>query len=154
MSDSGLRIGPVDGEVLEAGTVIKVRGEQTGGALAVVETMLPARTLISEHVHANDVWIYVLAGEVGVLVGEQIAKGGPGTWLLKPRNVPHAKWNAAAVPARVMEVLTPAGSEGYFIEGQSASDQAAFDEMAARYGIRFFRDSPWNERLRNQFGLL
>ena len=57
MSDSGLRIVPVDGEVLGDGTVIKVRGEQTGGALAVVETTLPARALISQHVHANDVWI-------------------------------------------------------------------------------------------------
>jgi quercetin dioxygenase-like cupin family protein len=153
MSEANLRIGPADGEVLEGGSVIKVQGEQTGGVLTVVETTLAPKALISQHVHANDVWIYVLAGEVGVLVGDEIAKGGPGTWLLKPRYVPHAMWNAAAVPARVMEVLTPAGSEGYFIEGQSAPDQAAFDEMAGRYGIRFFRDSPWNERLRKDFGL-
>jgi quercetin dioxygenase-like cupin family protein len=148
-----IRVGPADGEFLAGGTVIKVRGEQTGGALAVVETVLQPKALISQHVHANDVWIHVLAGEVGVLVGEEIAHGGPGSWLLKPRNVPHAMWNATRLVARVMEVLTPAGSEGYFVEGELVMDQSAFDEMAARYGIRFFRDSPWNGRLRNQFGL-
>lgn len=149
-----LRVGPADGELLQGGTVIKVRGEQTGGELAVVETILLPKALISQHVHANNVWIYVLMGEVGVLVGEEVAHGGPGTWLLKPRAVPHAMWNRAPLPARVMEVLTPAGSEGYFVEGQATPDQAAFDEMAERYGIRFFRDSPWNERLRREYSLI
>ena len=148
-----IAVGPGDGLALASGAVIKVSGEQTGGALAVVETVLSPRSLISQHVHANDVWIYVLAGEVGVLVGEEIATGGPGSWLLKPRSVPHAMWNATDRPARVMEVLTPAGSEGYFVDGEKISDQTAFDEMAARYGIRFLRESPWNDQLRAQFGL-
>ena len=52
-----------------------------------------------------------------------------------------------------MEVLTPAGSEGYFIEGAGIETREAFDEMAARYGIRFQREASWNDELRRRFGL-
>lgn len=146
-------VGPGDGLLVGSSTVVKVNGEQTNAAMAVVETSLAPKSLIEQHVHANDVWIYVLAGEVGVLVGDEIATGGQGSWLLKPRDIPHAMWNAASVPARVMEVLTPAGSEGYFVEGAGTETREAFDEMAARYGIRFQRDAAWNDELRRRFKL-
>jgi quercetin dioxygenase-like cupin family protein len=149
----GIYVGPGDGLLTGTSTVIKVSSEQTGGALAVVETTLAPKSLIEQHVHANDVWIYVLAGEVGVLVGDEIAGGGQGSWLLKPRDIPHAMWNAASVPARVMEVLTPAGTEGYFLEGSAMESREAFEEMAARYGIRFQRDAAWNDELRRRFRL-
>ena len=149
----GIYVGPGDGQLLGRTTVVKVTSEQTNGALAVVETTLAPKGLIEQHVHANDVWIYVLAGEVGVLVGDEIATGGQGSWLLKPRDIPHAMWNPASVPARVMEVLTPAGTENYFIEGAGIESQEAFDEMAARYGIVFQRQAAWNDELRRRFGL-
>ncbi len=146
-------VGPGDGRLVGSSTVIKVDTTQTNGALAVVETSLAPKSLIAQHTHTNDVWIYVLQGEVGVLVGDEIATGGQGSWLLKPRDIPHAMWNAAAVPARVMEVLTPAGTEGYFVEANGIETQDAFEEMAARYGIRFQRDAAWNAELRRRFGL-
>ena len=149
----GIYVGPGDGLLVGSSTVVKVNSQQTNGALSVVETTLAPKSLIAQHVHANDVWIYVLAGEVGVLVGDEIAAGGQGSWLLKPRDIPHAMWNAASVPARVMEVLTPAGTEGYFIEGAGIETREAFDEMAARYGIRFQREASWNDELRRRFGL-
>lgn len=149
----GLYVGPGDGQLVGQSTVIKVTAELTNGALSVVETSLAPKSLIEQHVHANDVWIYVLQGEVGVLVGDEIATGGQGSWLLKPRDIPHAMWNAASVPARVMEVLTPAGTEGYFIEGAGMESREAFDEMAARYGIHFQREAAWNDELRTRFGL-
>jgi quercetin dioxygenase-like cupin family protein len=142
-----------DGIRLPGGGIVKFGSQETAGALAAVEVVVAPRHLISHHVHANDVWIYVLSGEVGVLVGEDIAVGGAGSWLLKPRDVPHAMWNTQAEPARILELLTPAGSENFYIEASGAGDQAAFDEVCRRYGIRFFADSEWNQKLREKFGL-
>src|SRR5207247_1755306 len=88
----------------------------TNGVMSVIEETVPARRLIAPHTHQNDVWVYVLSGEVGILVGDQIDVAGGGSWALKPRNVVHAMWNAGTIPARVIEVLTPAGTERWFEE--------------------------------------
>lgn len=131
---------------------ITVRGDDTNGAMASLEETVPARSLVPLHVHANDVWVYVLEGEVGVLVGDEVGTASAGEWALKPRNVPHAMWNPGDRPARIVEVLTPAGSERWF-EEISGADAEAFAEACRRHGITFLPDSPWNERLRQQFGL-
>ena len=73
---------------------ITVRSEDTNGVMASLEETVPPKTLVSLHVHANDVWVYVLEGEIGVLVGEEVGTARAGEWALKPRDVPHAMWNA------------------------------------------------------------
>lgn len=146
-----LVIGPDEGSRLY-GTFdvrIKVRGEDTGGVMAAIEEVVPAHTLISPHVHANDVWVYVLSGRIGILVGDEVAEAGPGSWALKPRNVPHAMWNADSEPARVMEILTPAGTEHWFEELAHSTED--FASLCERYGIRFLPESPWNEELRGRY---
>src|SRR5438552_1022162 len=97
--DHGTRL-PGEFEVL-----VKVRSEHTNGVMSVIEETVPARRLIAPHTHQNDVWVYVLSGEVGILVGDQIDVARGGSWALKPRNVVHAMWNAGTIPARVIEVL-------------------------------------------------
>jgi quercetin dioxygenase-like cupin family protein len=136
--------------------VVKVRSEHTDGVMAVIEETVPSRRLISPHTHQNDVWVYVLSGEVGVLVGDRIDVAGPGSWALKPRNVVHAMWNAGGTPARVIEVLTPAGSERWFeeIAALPARDRAGFREACIRHGIDFLSDSPWTAELRRRYHLL
>jgi quercetin dioxygenase-like cupin family protein len=139
----------------EFAVTVRVRAEHTGGVLSIIEETLPPRAFIPPHVHRNDVWVYVLAGEVGVLVGEAVATAGAGQWALKPRDVEHAMWNAAAGPAHIMEVLTPGGSERWFeeITGIPSGDQARFDDACRRYGIEFFPASPWSSELRRRFDL-
>ena len=39
-----------------------------------------------------------------------------GTLVCKPRNIPHTFWNAGSSPARVLELIAPAGFEHYFEE--------------------------------------
>jgi len=148
-------IEPGAGFALGNGGIIRVRGEQTGGAMAVVEQVLRPRAFITPHFHANDVWVNVLAGTVGVLVDDEIATGGPGSWLLKPREVMHAMWNPTDEPARITEVLTPAGSEMFFEElsALDKDDDEGFHAARARHGLRFIEDSPWIEELRKRFGL-
>jgi quercetin dioxygenase-like cupin family protein len=135
--------------------LITVRGEDTGGVMAVVEETIQPRALIPPHVHENDVWVYVLSGRIGVLVGDEVATADAGSWALKPRSVVHAMWNAEEEPARVIEVLTPAGTEEWFEEITSLppDDDHSFQEACERHGIRFFPDSPWISELRTRFGL-
>jgi quercetin dioxygenase-like cupin family protein len=135
---------------------VKVRSEHTNGVIAIIEETVPARRLISPHTHQNDVWVYVLSGEVGILVGDQIDVAGPGSWALKPRNVVHAMWNAGSLPARVIEVLTPAGSERWFEElaALAAGDRAGFEAACRRHGIHFLADSPWTHELKRRYHLL
>jgi len=104
---------PEDGPSLPGDfeVVVKVRSEHTDGVMSVIEETIPPGRLSSPHTHINDVWVFVLSGEVGVLIGDNVALAKQGSWALKPRNVVHAMWNPATVPARVVEVLTPGGSE-------------------------------------------
>ncbi|MGH2366118.1 MAG: cupin domain-containing protein [Chloroflexota bacterium] len=135
--------------------VVKVRSEDTNGVMAVLEETLAPRQLVRPHTHQNDVWVYVLTGEIGVLVGEEIATASAGSWALKPRNVVHAMWNAHAEPARIIEVLTPAGTERWFeeITALSAGDSAGFEAACRGHGIHFLSDSPWIARLQQRFDL-
>jgi quercetin dioxygenase-like cupin family protein len=143
-----IHVGPNDGTPLKGGGCVRIKGSQTGGALAVVEVVLRPKHLIAQHVHANDVWVYVLSGEVGVQVGDERATAGPGSWLLKPRNIPHAIWNATSEPARILELLTPAGSEDFYVEAQAVNSPEDFAAVCARHGLVFFPESPVNAELR------
>ncbi len=136
--------------------LVRVRSEQTGGVMAVIEETLAPGAFITPHTHRNDVWVHVLAGEVGVLVGEETAQAGAGAWALKPRDVLHAMWNAGTGPARIIEVLTPAGTERWFeeIAELPPGDEAGFRDACDRHGIAFFPDSPWTATLRERHGLL
>jgi hypothetical protein len=64
-------------------------------------------------------------------------------------------WNASDESARLIEVLTPAGTERWFeeIAALDASDQAGFDEACKRHGISFDQASPWTARIRERYGL-
>ena len=49
-----------------------------------------------------------------------------GSYVLKPRNVPHAFYNAGSETVRLVGIITPGGIEGYFDEyEQIASKQKA-----------------------------
>ncbi len=134
---------------------IAVRGEDTNGVMASLEETLQPGAFITPHVHANDVWVYVLEGAVGVLVGDDVVTATAGQWALKPRDIVHAMWNATQEPARIVEILTPAGSERWFeeIAVLAEGDDAGFDAACRRHGIAFQRDSHWTDELRARFGL-
>jgi quercetin dioxygenase-like cupin family protein len=153
----GFVIGRYEGRQLPGAfkALIKVRAEDTNGVMAVLEETLPPHALIPPHDHENDVWVYVLSGQIGVLVGDEIEIASTGSWALKPRSVVHAMWNAESEPATVIEVLTPAGTERWFEEVTQLADddEEGFRDACDRYGIRFFADSPWTEVIRDRFGL-
>ena len=130
------------------GAVLLAGGTATGGTVSFVLHPLAPRALGSPvHTHAHeDEWSFVLEGEVGVELDGVAGVARPGDLVLKPRGVPHAFWNAGDEPARLLEVITPAGFEGYFEElaevfADPAPDPARLGELAGRYGLTMDRDS-------------
>jgi hypothetical protein len=85
----------------------------------------------------------VIEGEIGFRSGDREAVLGAGGYITKPRNELHAMWNAGAVPARMIEVISPAGFENFFRElselllSVSEPDLSQIAEIAGRYGLQF-----------------
>jgi quercetin dioxygenase-like cupin family protein len=104
--------------ILDGFVVFKLFGADTGGALAVVEHVLAPGTLAAPvHTHRNeDEYSYVLEGEMTALIGDQLIHAPAGTLVCKPRNIPHTFWNQGSAPARLLEIISPAGFERYFDE--------------------------------------
>jgi mannose-6-phosphate isomerase-like protein (cupin superfamily) len=138
-------LGPDQGQVvhlLALGVRFMVDGERTGGAFSLVEHPLPPRALgAPHHTHHNeDEYYYVLEGRFGVQLGDEVLEAGPGELLFKPRGVAHAFWNAGDEPARLLELISPAGFENYFREmapllAATERDQAAIGDVVARYQL-------------------
>jgi quercetin dioxygenase-like cupin family protein len=141
----GHLLGPDQGEavrLLALGVRFMIDGERTGGAFSLVEHPLPPRALGAPvHTHHNeDEYSYVLEGRVGVQLGPEVLEAGPGDLLFKPRGVAHAFWNASDEPARLLELISPAGFEHYFRElapllAATVRDEAAIGEVVARYQL-------------------
>ena len=152
-------IGPGEGKTVMLFGVrfsYKVESADCGGSLAVLEVQIPAKTLVKPHNHSReDEFSLVLEGTVGVRVGDRVLEAGPGTYLVKPRNIPHAMWNAASTPARVAEILRPGGLESYFEELAPVLDEhrtpPEYYELAERYGITIQDD--WIKDLEATYGV-
>jgi quercetin dioxygenase-like cupin family protein len=131
------------------GAVLLAGAPATGGRCTVVIHPLAPRSLGSPvHTHRNeDEWTYVLEGEIGVELGSETHTAQPGDLILKPRNVPHAFWNGTDEPARLLEIITPGGFEGYFerlgdlLADGRPPDLAAFAELASEYALEMQPDS-------------
>ena len=59
------------------GVVIKLYGEETNGAVGIIEQVFKPGLLLPPHVHENDVWFYVLEGEMYARVGDEVVKATP-----------------------------------------------------------------------------
>jgi quercetin dioxygenase-like cupin family protein len=123
-------------------------GRQTDGRFALVEHPLKPRALGSPlHTHTReDEYSFVLAGSVGVQIGELEMVALPGTLIVKPRGLAHAFWNASDAPARLLELITPAGFEAYFAEmadlfAENEPDPARAAAIRERHGLELDLES-------------
>jgi quercetin dioxygenase-like cupin family protein len=140
---------PTDGESVELGG-LGVRYMATGEGFSLVEHPIAPRTLAAPmHVHEHeDEYSYVLEGEVGFQIGDQIDYARPGDLVIKPRGIPHAFWNRTDEPARLLEIISPAGFERYFAElapllppRREAPDFEGLAALQARYGLSMDMDT-------------
>ena len=97
------------------GVVTKVPGTATNRVMSIVEHPVAGRLLVPPHVHEDhDEWSYILEGRIGARVGDDEFIGEAGSYILKPRRIPHVFWNPDDRPARILEIITPSGLEEMF----------------------------------------
>lgn len=116
----------------------KIDGRETGGRFSVVHHPIAPRALAAprHYHHREDEYSYVLEGELGALLGEEVVTAGPGAWVHKPREQWHTFWNAGDTPCHIIEVISPAGFEDYFREVADAwGDLEKFADINARYDL-------------------
>jgi quercetin dioxygenase-like cupin family protein len=127
---------------------------------SAVEHPIAPHTLAGpSHVHRHeDEYSYVLEGEVGFEVGDETFSAAAGQLVAKPRAIWHAFWNGGDAPARVLELISPAGFEGYFRELaqlippiRPERDLEGLAELQARYALEM--DFSSIERLSREHGL-
>jgi len=138
-------LGPRDGNAGFIGSIgvrFMIDGAESDGGFSLVEHPLSARALAAPlHRHTReDEYSYVLEGRVGALLGDEVVIGAPGDLIFKPRHQWHTFWNAGDEPARLLEIISPAGFEQYFAElvelgGSTKADRQALLALSGRYGL-------------------
>ncbi len=124
------------------GVRFMVDGETTDGGFSLVEHPMSAHALAAPlHRHLReDEYSYVIEGRMGALLGEEALEAGPGDLVLKPRGEWHTFWNAGDEPCRILEIIAPAGFEGFFKElvdlgGVAQADPEVLGGLCERYAL-------------------
>lgn len=147
---SGIVVLAGDGRSVQLGglgVLFKLMGADTGGTFAVVEHPIAPGTLAAPpHRHQNeDEASYVLEGNIAVEIGDRVVYASPGTLVFKPRGIFHTFWNEDEIPARVLEIISPAGFEKYFEEVAVLAqlgvlpDDSRRQALADKYHVEFDR---------------
>jgi quercetin dioxygenase-like cupin family protein len=129
----------------DLGTVHKVRSEITEGRMVVIEHSLPPSRLAAPlHRHSREDEIsYVLAGQMGAILGDRVVQARAGSYVVKPRGQWHTYWNAGECELRLMELLVPGGFEGCLerlAEAMAARvpvEVSTLERIGAEYGVEF-----------------
>lgn len=133
-----------------AGDVYRIvaRGDETGNAFALLETIVLPGGGPPPHTHSReDEAFFVIEGAVTFVVEGRAQLAPPGAYVYAPRGVRHAFRNERAEPARMLVHVSPAGFERFFEEvgqkldhaGQAAPPTIEHIErliaVAPRYGV-------------------
>jgi quercetin dioxygenase-like cupin family protein len=115
------------------------------GSISIVEHVFSPGALVPPHTHTlEDEISYVVAGEIGFRSSGKEVSLPAGGYIVKPRGELHSMWNAGSIPARMIEIISPAGFENYFVDLAEAvaaagglPDPSTMGEIAARFGLSF-----------------
>jgi quercetin dioxygenase-like cupin family protein len=144
-------VGPRDGKAGFLGSIgvrFMLDGAEAGQRFSLVEHPMAARALAAPlHRHTReDEYSYVLEGRVGALLGDDVLIASPGDLVFKPRNQWHTFWNAGDEPARILEIISPAGFERFFDElvnlgGVTQAEPHTLADLCARYELEMNPES-------------
>jgi quercetin dioxygenase-like cupin family protein len=146
------------GELGGIGVVFKLWGEDTNGYVSVVEHTFAVGALGEPHRHTReDEYSIVTEGAIGFRCGDLEAVLEAGGYITKPRGQLHAMWNAGSTPARMIEIISPAGLEKLFRDiadlvetgSPTLEDVVA---LSANYGVHF-EEPPWLPDLIKRYNL-
>ena len=130
-----------------------VVGEQSGGAFAMFEFVVPPDHGPPPHIHRReDEVFHVLEGTFEFTVAGQPHRLGPGDTLYGKRGIAHTFKNVGEGVGRMIAVVAPAGLENFFAEvgtplprrdalpvEATSDDIARLLAAAPRYGIEILR---------------
>lgn len=125
-------------------TLMRSTGETSGGAFGLLEHWsMPPDFGSPYHVHhLEDEAFYVLEGEMAFICNGKWVKGGPGTYVFGPREIPHGFKVIGTAPARMLLMCSPAGFERFVLELRedltspaAPPDMAKLVAVAAKYSI-------------------
>ena len=106
---------------------IKADSRMTGGAYAVFEDLVLPGQGMRLHVHTReDETLYVLEGELQVVLGDQAYMARVGDFAHMARGTPHRFQNVSDKPARMFMSYSPGGFEQFFLDvGRPVTDPNA-----------------------------
>ncbi|SEN99042.1 MULTISPECIES: cupin domain-containing protein [Cryobacterium] len=126
---------------------LKVGGEQSRGALTLIEASVPPGGGPPPHTHdVEDEAFYVIDGVLEIMAEDNRYEAGPGDFVFIPRGTVHAFRNNGALPAKQLLIFTPGYYEGFFfeagspvIEGRQApprdpADDGRINDVGEKYG--------------------
>jgi quercetin dioxygenase-like cupin family protein len=133
---------------------LKANSESTGGALTLIEALVPAGGASPWHVHhREDEMFYLLEGNVLFKCGDELFQASPGSFVFLPRDIPHSYKNVGETTARWLILTTPAGAEGFFFEAGTPAledglrpqplDPQKLATIAAKYGLEILGPPPF-----------
>jgi mannose-6-phosphate isomerase-like protein (cupin superfamily) len=138
-------VGPTDGTSGDLGSIgvrFMIDGADTDEGFSLVEHPMPPHRLAAPlHRHSReDEYSYVLEGRMGALLGDDVVYAEPGDLVFKPRDQWHTFWNAGDEPARILEIIAPAGFEQFFAKlseagGAAQPDPDAVMALMTEYGL-------------------
>src|SRR5215470_4454099 len=125
-----------------------IDGPDASERFSLVEHPMSPRALAAPlHMHTReDEYTFVLEGRMGALLGDEVVEAGPGDLVHKPRDQWHTFWNAGDEPCRILELISPAGFEQFFVEldglgGALKADPDELVQLNTRYGLEMRLDS-------------
>ena len=144
-------VGPQDGKAGFLGSIgvrFMIDGEEAGERLSLVEHPMSPHALAAPlHRHnREDEYSFVVEGRMGALLGDDVVYAEPGDLVFKPRGQWHTFWNAGNEPARILEIISPAGFERFFAElvdlgGVANTSPETLAELCGRHELDMDPDS-------------
>lgn len=109
---------------------LKLSSNDTGGALAVWESLIPGKGGPSLHVHHDvDEWFFVIDGEFVFRLGDALHDVHPGDSVFVPRGQAHTWSHRGTGTGRVLFLVNPAGLlESFFRENATRTRRLTLEE--------------------------
>lgn len=123
--------------------VHRIKSADTNGGFSVIEIISPPGEGAALHVHENeDELVYLLSGEIEVMLGDQTMLAVPGVTALLPRGIAHGFTNVGDTPSVVIDTILPGAFDNYFSEmaalyKKGEPSEQEIDALSEKYGIRY-----------------
>ena len=134
------------------GQLWSVLADQTGtdGSLSMFEILAPRGAGAKPHLFAaSDQFLYVLEGEIDMLLGCGTKVAGKGDFVFVPQGTPHAR-RVRSASARILQLVTPSGFERLLrIAGEKTEAMSLTSTGSAEKAI----DEDRRQRLLDEIGL-